>query len=99
MAEKDVVISTIDLDYKMRDERKMAYAYMRKLEDERDERHKREAAWDAKHRLGPIARWAIGKVRGFHDSLDEEEIQEALEMANPMAGFQRWKEVNRKDSV
>jgi len=79
-------------DYDYCEMRKMAYAYYYDLENQRNARHEREAAWDAKHRLGPIARWIIKKVRGFHDSLDEEEIQEALEMANPMAGFQRWKE-------
>jgi len=83
-------------DYDYHEMRKIAYARYYDLENARNARHEREAAWDAEHRLGPIARWTIGKVRGFHDWLDEDEIQEALEMANPMAGFCRWQAEYRK---
>jgi len=83
-------------DYDYREMREIAYARYNDLMNARDERHKREAAWDTKHHLGPIARWIFKKVRGFHDWLDEDEIQEALAMANPMAGFTLYKDMQRR---
>lgn len=70
---------------------KAAYIRYLQLEEDLKARHEREAQWDATHRLGPIARWMVNKVRHFNDILDEDDIQEALATYNPMNGFQRWK--------
>lgn len=78
-------------DYDYNQIRKAAYARYLQLEEDLKARHEREAQWDATHRLGPIARWVVNKVRHFNDILDEDDIQDALSTYNPMSGFQRWK--------
>lgn len=78
-------------DYDYNQMRKAAYTRYLQLEEDLKARHEREAQWDATHRLGPVARWFVNKVRHFNDIMDEDDIQEALSAYNPMSGFQRWK--------
>lgn len=78
-------------DYDYNQMRKAAYARYLQLEEDLKARHEREAQWDATHRLGPVARWMVNKVRHWKDIFDNDEIQDALDIYNPMNGFHRWK--------
>lgn len=78
-------------DYDYRDIRKSAFARYFDLEKKRDARHEREAQWDTNHWLDPISRWFVNWVRSIKDNRDEDEMQEALDWADPIAGFSRWK--------
>ncbi len=78
-------------DYDFSQMRKAAYARYLQLEEDLKARHEHEAQWDATHRLGPVARWFVNGVRHIKDTFDEDDIQDALSVYNPMEGFCRWK--------
>ena len=88
-AQNNQHIELTDYDYNQMS--KAAYVRYLQLEKDLKARHEREAQWDATHRLGPVARWFVNKVRRINDILDEDDIQDALSTYNPMSGFQRWK--------
>lgn len=70
-------------DYDYNQVRKAAYVRYLQLEEDLKARHEREAQWDATHRLGPITRWMVNKVRHWKDIFDNDEIQDALDTYNP----------------
>jgi len=79
-----------ELEFELRDHRKMAYSEYIRFQQERKQR---KAAFDAaQSRRCAISRWLHARIQTWHDIMDDEHEEHLLSQANPLAGHELHKQ-------